>query len=71
MEKEYVKVVIRTRPTARFASKNIKIDEENNTITISKPKNEDAGVVNNQVESWKFKYNKILHNTSQEDVFDY
>jgi kinesin family protein 6/9 len=27
--------------------------------------------VNNQLESWKFKYNKILHNTSQEDVFDY
>ena len=71
MEKEYVRVVIRSRPTARFASKNIKIDEENNTITITKPKNEDAGVVNNQVESWKFKYNKIHHNRSQEDVFDF
>lgn len=28
-------------------------------------------MINNQCESWKFKYNKILHNTSQEDVFDY
>ena len=27
--------------------------------------------MNNQLETWKFKYNKILHNTSQEDVFDY
>lgn len=29
------------------------------------------GVINNQQESWQFKYNKILHNSSQEDVFDY
>lgn len=28
-------------------------------------------MINNQLESWKFKYNKILHNASQDDVFDY
>lgn len=28
-------------------------------------------MINNQLESWKFKYNKILHNASQEDVFDH
>jgi len=68
--KEKVKVVIRTRPTAHFASKNIKIDTEAGSILITKPKSEDAGPINNQLESWKFQYDKILHNASQEDVFD-
>jgi kinesin family member 6/9 len=63
--------VIRTRPTSHFAYKNIQIDTDTGHITITKPKNEDQGVVNNQLETWKFKYNKILHNSSQEDVFDY
>lgn len=62
--------MIRTRPTAHFASKNIKIDTEAGTILITKPKSEDAGPINNQTESWKFRYDKILHNASQEDVFD-
>lgn len=68
--KEKVKVVIRTRPTAHFASKNIKIDNEAGSIMITKPKDESAGEINNQLESWKFQYDKILHNASQEDVFD-
>lgn len=68
--KEKVKVVIRTRPTAHFASKNIAIDTEAGSILITKPKSVDAGPINNQLESWKFKYDKILHNVSQEDVFD-
>lgn len=38
---------------------------------MTKPKEESQGTINNQQESWKFKYNKILHNASQEDVFDY
>ena len=68
--KEKVKVVIRTRPTAHFASKNIQIDTEGGGITITKPKSEDSGPINNQLETWKFQYEKILHNASQEDVFD-
>ena len=31
----------------------------------------DKGIINNQQESWKYKFDKILHNASQEDVFDY
>ena len=33
------------------------------------PKDSEGGVVNNQLESWKFKFDKILHNMSQEEVF--
>lgn len=35
------------------------------------PKNENGGFINNQQEQWKFKFDKILHNSSQEEVFDY
>jgi kinesin family member 6/9 len=39
-------------------------------VTISIPKSEDKGIINNQQDSWKFKFDKILDNASQEDVFD-
>lgn len=41
------------------------------TITMTVPKDEKGGIINNQTESWKFKYDKILHNSSQEDVFEF
>ena len=27
--------------------------------------------MNNKLDNWKFKFDKIMHNSSQEDVFDY
>ena len=40
-------------------------------MTVHIPKNESGGVVNNVTENWKFKFDKIMHNASQEDVFDF
>jgi kinesin family protein 6/9 len=40
-------------------------------ITINVPKLEEKGIINNQKESWNFKFHKILHNVSQEEVFEY
>jgi len=71
VNKESIKVVIRTRPTPDFAAKNIAIDTQTQTVTVNVPKEEEKGVVNNQQETWKFKFDKILHNASQEDVFEY
>ena len=48
MVKTPIKVVVRTRPTATFASKNIKIEEPSNSISINIPKSEDQGFVNHQ-----------------------
>ena len=39
-------------------------------INVNIPKDEHGGVVNNQQESWRFKFDKILHNARQDDVFD-
>ena len=30
----------------------------------------DEGTVNNQLDNWKFKFNNIMYNTTQDDVFD-
>ena len=70
MVKAPVKVLIRARPTEKFASKNINIDEEKGSILITIPKNESMGYVNHQQEHWQFQFDKILLNTSQEFVFD-
>lgn len=64
MVKQAVKVLIRARPTASFASKNIKLDPLTGTIAVSFDKKEDAGIVNNQTDSWKFKFDKLLNNAT-------
>ncbi|KAI8842108.1 P-loop containing nucleoside triphosphate hydrolase protein [Chytridium lagenaria] len=67
---KHVKVVIRTRPTSEFANDIITFDSDNKGIHIHIPKNTDGGFINNQQEHWEFKYDNILHNCSQEKVYD-
>jgi kinesin family protein 6/9 len=67
--KQSVKVVVRTRPTPDFASNNIHLDANQDTIQVSIPKDDKSGHVNNQTENWKFKFDKLMHNASQENVF--
>ena len=68
--KQAVKVVIRTRPTADFASKNVEIDANTGAITLKQDKNEAFGVINNQTDIWKFNFEKILHNASQDETYE-
>lgn len=70
MVKSSVKVVIRTRPTPNFASQNLKIDPEKKTIEAFIPKDGSQGLINNQQENWKFKFDEFLHNSSQEETYD-
>jgi len=42
-----VKVMIRTRPTQHFASKNIRINLSDDTISIFIPRNQKEGLINN------------------------
>ncbi|OMJ90760.1 hypothetical protein SteCoe_6838 [Stentor coeruleus] len=70
MVKSSIRVIIRTRPTANFASKNLKIDIEKKTIEAFIPKDSDQGLINNQQENWKFKFDEFLHNSTQEEVYD-
>ncbi len=61
-----IRVVIRTRPTQHFAQKNININTLENRISVTIPRNEARGLVNNQKENWQFQFDKILHNVPQE-----
>ena len=62
MVKAPIKVVIRTRPTANFASKNISVDENTGYVGITIPKDANQGFVNHQQENWGFHFDKILQN---------
>jgi kinesin family protein 6/9 len=43
----------------------------NSHVTVHIPKDQHGGFVNNQQEVWKFKFDKIQHNSTQEDVYEY
>lgn len=67
---KHVKVVIRTRPTSAFAQELIQFGSDKKSLHIHIPKNEEWGYINNQQENWDFKFDKILHNCSQETLYD-
>ncbi|XP_071822344.1 kinesin-like protein KIF9 isoform X2 [Apostichopus japonicus] len=65
-----IRVFLRTRPTSNFAQDMIEFIPDSNNINIHAKKNEKRGVVNNQLLDWTFKMDGILHNASQEQVFE-
>lgn len=70
MGRTNVRVVVRARPTANFASENFLLHEVSDSIDMRLPKDETAGLVNNQQESWHFKLDKVMTNASQEQVYE-
>eukprot|EP01137_Pigoraptor_chileana_P026532 Opistho-2@7958 len=64
-----VRVVVRTRPTANFAQDKIRLSPEAKSINIHIDK-KDQGFINNQQLDWNFKVDNILHNASQEAIYD-
>jgi len=70
MGRTNVRVIVRARPTASFAGENFQFNEAADSIDMRLPKDESAGLVNNQQESWHFKLDKVLSNASQEQVFE-
>ncbi|KAJ3318008.1 Kinesin-like protein kif9 [Boothiomyces sp. JEL0866] len=67
---KHVKVIIRTRPTSAFVQDLIQFGEDKKSVHIHIPKNEEWGYINNQQENWDFKFDKILHNASQETMYE-
>ncbi|KAJ3181557.1 Kinesin-like protein kif9 [Gaertneriomyces sp. JEL0708] len=67
---KHVKVVIRTRPTSEYAQNIINFSEDGKSVNIHVPKNAEGGYINNQQEDWDFQYDNILHNVSQEAVYE-
>lgn len=63
-------MLIRTRPTADFCSKNLLIDQAKGGIEVRVVKDAAKGCVNNQTDAWKFNFGKILHNASQDETYE-
>ncbi|XP_022533795.2 kinesin-like protein KIF9 [Astyanax mexicanus] len=64
-----VKVFVRTRPTACFAQDLIEYLPDKQTVNVRHRRESRKGVVNNQMSSWSFKLDGVMHNMSQEEVY--
>ena len=65
-----IKIYIRTRPTTDFAGDNIKILDDKQTITVNIDKSDPLNFLNKPTCNYTFKFHSILHNVSQEIVFE-
>ncbi|XP_061096153.1 kinesin-like protein KIF9 [Conger conger] len=65
-----VKVFCRTRPTANFAQDLIEYLPDGQTVNVHLKKESRKGIVNNQLNSWSFRLDRILHDVSQEEVYN-
>ncbi|XP_035268628.1 kinesin-like protein KIF9 [Anguilla anguilla] len=64
-----VKVFARTRPTANFAQDLIEYLPDGQTVNVRLKKDSRKGIVNNQLNSWSFRLDRVLHDVSQEEVY--
>lgn len=65
-----IKIYIRTRPTTDFAGENIKILDDHQTVAVNIDKSDPLNFLNTPECNYSFKFHSILHNVSQEIVFE-
>ncbi|CAK8673389.1 unnamed protein product [Clavelina lepadiformis] len=65
-----VKIFVRFRPTPNFAHDSVEFLNDGQTINIHAKKEDKRQTVNNQLLDWSFKVDGILHNASQEQVYE-
>ena len=65
-----IKIYIRTRPTTEFAGENLRILDDKQTITVNIDKSDPLNFLNTPTCNYTFKFHSILHNVSQEIVFE-
>ena len=64
-----VKVILRTKPSGNFADENLTLNPQTGQVDVYIPKTPGLHV-NNQQERWSFQFDDILHNASQEIVYE-
>uniref|UniRef100_A0A452TAZ5 Kinesin-like protein n=1 Tax=Ursus maritimus TaxID=29073 RepID=A0A452TAZ5_URSMA len=65
-----VHAFVRVKPTDDFAHDMIKYGDDNKSIDIHLKKDLQRGVVNNKQTDWSFKLDGVLHNASQDLVYE-
>ncbi|NXW74894.1 KIF9 protein, partial [Hirundo rustica] len=61
---------VRVKPSAHFAQDIIKLGSDNKSIDIYIQKSPKGGIVNNSQTDWSFRLDGLLHNASQEMVYE-
>lgn len=65
-------MLVRTRPTANFSQDQIQVDADKNTVCIKRREidhNADRSAMDNRRDTWRFQFDKVLHNSAQESVY--
>eukprot|EP01028_Stygiella_incarcerata_P008109 TRINITY_DN3446_c0_g1_i1.p1 TRINITY_DN3446_c0_g1~~TRINITY_DN3446_c0_g1_i1.p1 ORF type:complete len:836 (+),score=260.83 TRINITY_DN3446_c0_g1_i1:145-2508(+) len=71
MPKNPVRVCVRTRPTDRFAQDQLFINTSGGSIDVDlHRKDRSSDIVSNVQDRFSFKFDRILHNTPQETVYN-
>uniref|UniRef100_A0A2K6GY65 Kinesin family member 9 n=1 Tax=Propithecus coquereli TaxID=379532 RepID=A0A2K6GY65_PROCO len=65
-----VHAFVRVKPTDDFAHDMIKYGDDSKSIDIHLKKDTRRGVVNNQQTNWSFKLDGVLHDASQDLVYE-
>ncbi|XP_014788863.1 kinesin-like protein KIF9 isoform X2 [Octopus bimaculoides] len=65
-----VRVWCRIKPTSNFVPNVINISPDKKSINIHAGQSVKQDVVNNQIHDWLFKLDGVLHNVSQEEVYN-
>ncbi|XP_064496167.1 kinesin-like protein KIF9 isoform X3 [Pseudopipra pipra] len=65
-----IQAFVRVKPTAHFARDMIKFGTDNKSIDIHIEKDARGGLVNNSSTDWSFRMDGLLHNTSQDKVYE-
>uniref|UniRef100_A0A671F1J9 Kinesin-like protein n=1 Tax=Rhinolophus ferrumequinum TaxID=59479 RepID=A0A671F1J9_RHIFE len=65
-----VHAFVRVRPTDDFAHEMIRYGDDNKTINIHLKRDTQRGVVNNQQTDWSFRLDGVLHDASQDLVYE-
>ncbi|KAM5314707.1 kinesin-like protein KIF9 isoform 2-T4 [Glossophaga mutica] len=68
--KKKVHAFVRVKPTDDFAHEMIRYGDDNKTIDIHFKKDTRRGVVNNQQTDWSFRLDGVLHDASQDLVYE-
>lgn len=69
-EDKEVQAFVCVRPTDNFASDAIELLPDGKSLNIHAQKDKQRGYINNQILNWNFSTSGVLHNASQEEVYN-
>ena len=71
MVRKGVRVCVRTRPSANFAQDQLVVDAEAGTIRVNQRSGVDeAEHLDNRRDSWRFRFDGVLHNAGQDTLYE-